>query len=151
MDWPDDDLLVKLINHSCGVVFIEVHYKLRTECKGDRELDEFVEWLKSALRNLELPLWRRCQRELSDVMYRCIVDNDAFRTKNKLPFQSSAGLFSQPGNYSYPGTSVSFFPISASKTMAACTESDLGLGLDGLTMDPATVSKYAIHLPIRRP
>ena len=70
---------------------------IRPESDGER--DAFSEWLRSALRNLEHSLWRRCQRELSDVMYRFIVENDNLRTKTKAPCQSLSGPPSQSGNY----------------------------------------------------
>ncbi|XP_015249029.1 PREDICTED: uncharacterized protein LOC107096748 [Cyprinodon variegatus] len=57
--------------------FLVLQQQLRPE--GDKERDAFAEWLRSAMHNFEHTIWRRCQRELTDVMYRFIAENDALR------------------------------------------------------------------------
>ncbi|XP_024859656.1 uncharacterized protein LOC108230484 [Kryptolebias marmoratus] len=59
----------------------QLHDQLRPE--DERERDAFAEWLRSAMRNFEHSVWRRCQRELTDVMYRFIAENDALRIKKQ--------------------------------------------------------------------
>ncbi|XP_013857716.1 uncharacterized protein LOC106513442 isoform X2 [Austrofundulus limnaeus] len=67
----------------------QLHGLLRPE--DERERDAFAEWLRSAMRNFEHSVWRRSQRELTDVMYRFIAENDALRIKKQPPCSSSAG------------------------------------------------------------
>ncbi|MEQ2206192.1 hypothetical protein XENOCAPTIV_025272 [Xenoophorus captivus] len=64
--------------------------------EGDnKERDAFAEWLRSAMHNFEHSIWRRCQRELTDVMYRFIAENDALRVDGQPLCQFSAGPSSQ--------------------------------------------------------
>lgn len=68
--------------------------QLRRE--GDsKERDAFTEWLRSAMHNFEHSVWRRCQRELNDVMYRFIAENDALRACNWRLYQFSAASSGQ--------------------------------------------------------
>lgn len=47
----------------------------------DHERETFVAWMHSVIHVLDLSLWRRCQRELTSVLYRYQAENDA---KNEL-------------------------------------------------------------------
>ena len=56
---------------------------------GDKERHTFIEWLRSVVHSLEQTMWRRCQRELSDVMYRIIAENDSLQARKQTQFQAT--------------------------------------------------------------
>ena len=45
----------------------------------DREKDAFVDWFKSVIHELDHDLWRRCQQEISNILYRYIGENDQLK------------------------------------------------------------------------
>ncbi|XP_014675988.1 PREDICTED: uncharacterized protein LOC106815965 [Priapulus caudatus] len=47
----------------------------------DRERETFVDWMGSVIHKLDHGLWRRCQRELTSVLYRHLDENDELKTK----------------------------------------------------------------------
>ena len=104
----DDAILSSLEERSQQFLTIQKQLLDRLRPEGDTERDAFMDWLRSAVHNLEHSLWRRCQRELLDVMYRYIVENDALRNKKQSSGQPAAGSSSQPGVFSHTIPSGSY-------------------------------------------
>ena len=42
----------------------------------DREREAFVDWVKSVILDLNHDIWRKCQREVSQILYKYIGEND---------------------------------------------------------------------------
>lgn len=87
----------QLDERSQQVLVLQQHQPLdQLRLEGDsKERDAFTEWLRSAMHNFEHSIWRRCQRELNDIMYRYIAENDSLRACNRPLCQFSAGPSSQ--------------------------------------------------------
>lgn len=47
----------------------------------DRERETFVDWMRSVIQELDPGLWRRCQRELTSILYRYQAENDELKTE----------------------------------------------------------------------
>lgn len=65
----EDALLANLEERSQQFLTLQQQLVDQLQPEGDRERKAFAEWLRSAMCSLEHSLWRRCQRQLTDVMY----------------------------------------------------------------------------------
>ncbi|XP_019619426.1 PREDICTED: uncharacterized protein LOC109466196 [Branchiostoma belcheri] len=55
------------------------HLINRLQPEGDPERLAFSEWMRATLVGLEHGVWRRTQREITDVLFRAVAENDAAR------------------------------------------------------------------------
>ena len=63
-------------------VMMAMHEEYLERQRGkDRERETFVEWMRSVINGLDHGLWRRCQRELTSVLYRYQAENDDWKTE----------------------------------------------------------------------
>lgn len=63
---------------------------------GDKERLGFTEWIRSTVLSLNHNLWRRCQRDMTDLLYRYIEMNDAAK-------ESSDGSSTASTAFPHPG------------------------------------------------
>lgn len=79
----EDPLISSLEERSDQVLSMQKQLLSHLRPSGDKERDTFIDWMRSAVHSLEHTVWRRCQRELSDVMYRVIAENDNLQARKQ--------------------------------------------------------------------
>ncbi|XP_078599648.1 uncharacterized protein LOC144874882 [Branchiostoma floridae x Branchiostoma japonicum] len=72
----DRSTLEGLTNH---VMTMQNHLISRLQPHGDQERLAFSEWVRASLVGLEHDVWRQTQREITEVLFRAIAENDAAR------------------------------------------------------------------------
>lgn len=80
----DDEALISSLEER-SEQFLSMQKQLLSQIRpsGDKDRDSFIDWLRTEMHNLEHNLWRRCQRDLSDVMYRYIAENDTLQSRKQ--------------------------------------------------------------------
>jgi len=92
----EEAILAGIQERTGAMITMREEYLERQRGK-DRERETFVEWMRSVIYGLDHGLWRRCQRELTSVMYRYQTANDD--CKNELT--SAATSSSQSASYQW--------------------------------------------------
>ncbi|CAG2220759.1 unnamed protein product [Mytilus edulis] len=77
---------------------------------SDRERDAFVDWIRTVITELDHVVWRRCQQDISNTLYRYIAENDQTKRAQSIPTpviqpqlrQQMQPLQAQSSSYSAP-------------------------------------------------
>ncbi|KAM9322195.1 uncharacterized protein KZ484_020419 [Pholidichthys leucotaenia] len=73
----DENLLASLEDRSAQIMTLQQQLMEQLRPNGDQERLGFTEWVRSTILSLNHNLWRRCQRDMTDLLYRYIEENDA--------------------------------------------------------------------------
>lgn len=75
----DEQLLGSLEKSNAHLMLMQQQLLDRLKPTGDQERLGFLEWVRSTIITLNHDVWRQCQKEITNVMYRCIEENDKTR------------------------------------------------------------------------
>ena len=64
---------------------LDIHEEcMQRLCNKDGEREAFVDWMRSAINELDRGLWRRCQHELASILYRFQSENDNLKKASSI-------------------------------------------------------------------
>ena len=107
----DDDILACIDNRSQQLINLQQQLLTRIKPEGDQERVAFADWVHSALVNMDHGIWRRCQKDISDIVYRYIRENDAARRPADVsPAAHGPSAVGPPAPPVYQGPSASGMP-----------------------------------------
>ncbi|XP_041354914.1 uncharacterized protein LOC121372581 [Gigantopelta aegis] len=72
-------LLARLEEHSQQMIALQQQIMDRLKPSADREREAFVDWMRSVILDLDHSIWRRCQLDISQILYRYIGENDQLK------------------------------------------------------------------------
>ncbi|KAM9328235.1 uncharacterized protein KZ484_019575 isoform 2-T4 [Pholidichthys leucotaenia] len=92
----DGNVLASLEDRSAQIIALQQQLMEQLRPSGDQERLGFIEWVRSTLISLNHSLWRRCQRDMTDLLYRYIEENDAAKQSASGDGSSSASTAPPP-------------------------------------------------------
>ena len=91
----EDTLLKGLASRSKEMSEFQEKLLQRLRPQGNPERETFIEWVRSVVMELPHDAWRRCQKELNQLIYRYIEEGDRYKQQQEkqvqVPLEHQAG------------------------------------------------------------
>jgi hypothetical protein len=108
----EESLLDDLEARSQQMMVLNQQVLERIKPSVDKERDAFVDWLRSVINDLDHDVWRCCQQQISNTLYKYIAENDRLKRQQTLPATNPPNpSMSKQSNTSLQGSSRTCSPI----------------------------------------
>lgn len=101
----EESLLAELEARSQQMLVLNQQVLDRIKPNVDKERDAFVDWLRSVINDLDHEVWRRCQQQISNTLYKYIVENDRLKRQQTPATNPPIPSVSKQSNISLQGSS----------------------------------------------
>ncbi|XP_013386501.1 uncharacterized protein LOC106155992 [Lingula anatina] len=85
----DDQLLTSLQDQGTHLISMQQQLLEHLKPQGDQERLGFADFVRSTLMTFNHECWRRCQKDMTQLLWRYIDENDAASRLQRLPFASN--------------------------------------------------------------